>query len=90
VSSEARELLRSSSREDASSRLGRRADRLRERLGWAPGILNAEGEKPKWMRWRTFERLTEQHDQLVAQSILALASRVGLFRSFIQQEPRQV
>jgi len=84
------QLAYASSREGASSRLGRRADRLRERLGWAPGILNAEGEKPKWMRWRTFERLTEQHDQLVAQSMQALASRVGLFRSFIQQEPRQV
>ena len=76
-------LAYASSREDGSDRLARRADRLRERLGWAPGILNAEGEKPKWMRWRTFERLTEQHAEPVAQSMLELASRVGLFREFI-------
>jgi len=42
-----------SSREDAGDRAARRrAERLRARLGWEPGILNGEGGKPKWMRWR--------------------------------------
>ena len=72
-------LAYASSREDMSDRTMRRADRLRERLGW--GIANGHGDKPKWMRWRTFERLTEQHDQLVAQSFSPLASRFGLLRS---------
>ena len=38
---------------------------------WLPGILNAASAKPKWMRWLTFERLTEQHDALVARSAAA-------------------
>ena len=42
-----------SSREDAGGRATMRADGLRERLGWEPGILNGEGGKPKWMRWRS-------------------------------------
>lgn len=29
--------------------------------GWAGlGTLNREGGKPKWMRWRTFERLAAE------------------------------
>jgi len=71
-------LAYASSREDMSDRTMRRADQLRERLGWPPGILNPNGDKPKWMRWRTFERLREQHDQLVARSMIGLACRLGL------------
>jgi hypothetical protein len=52
----------SSSRECAGDRAARRAERLRARLGWEPGILNGEGGKPKWMRWRTFERLAAEYD----------------------------
>ena len=44
------ELAYASSREEAGDRTIRRADRLRARLGWEPGILNGEGGKPKWMR----------------------------------------
>jgi hypothetical protein len=41
-------LVYASSREDAGDRATRRADRLRARLDWEPGILNGGGEKPKW------------------------------------------
>jgi hypothetical protein len=58
-----------SAREDVCDRAARRADRLRARLDWEPGILNGGGEKPKWMRWRTFERLAAKHDQLVMRSM---------------------
>jgi hypothetical protein len=58
-----------STRESVLDRATRRADRLRERLGWEPGILNGTGDKPKWMRWRTFQRLTTQHDRLLAVSL---------------------
>lgn len=50
-------LAYASTREDAMSRAMGRADKLRERLGWMPGILNAEGGKPKGMHWRTYWRL---------------------------------
>ncbi len=72
------QLAYASSREDISGRTMRQADRLRERLGWRPGIANGHGDKPKWMRWQTFERLTDQHDQLVTQSMAGWASRLGL------------
>ncbi len=50
-------------RESEQDRTIRRAERIRERLGWEPGILNGIGwEKPKGMHWRTFERLRIEHD----------------------------
>jgi hypothetical protein len=57
--------------EDAASRAIRRADRLRDRLGWQSGIINPAGGKPKWMRWRTFDRLVVQHEEHVARSVRA-------------------
>ena len=58
-----------SSREDAGDRAARRrAERLRARLGWEPGILNGEGGKPKWMRWR-------------GRSVQAVALKFGLLVS---------
>ncbi len=49
----------------------------------APGLgtwnhENPDGEKPKWMRWRTFDRLVEQHGQLVGRSMNALVAKLGL------------
>jgi hypothetical protein len=71
-------LAYASSREDAGARSTRRADRLRARLGWEPGILNGEGSKPKWMRWRTFERLCVEHDALVRESLAKMTQRFGI------------
>ena len=72
-------LAYASSREDAGDRATRRADRIRALLGWEPGILNGEGCKPKWMRWRTFDRLSAKHNQLVEQSMLGVALKFGFF-----------
>jgi hypothetical protein len=46
--------------------------------------LNGEGDKPKWMRWRTFERLAAKHDQLVGRSIQAMMLKLGGFRGFLE------
>jgi hypothetical protein len=43
-----------------------------------PGILNGEGGKPKWMRWRTFERLAAEHDAFVGASLATMAQRFGI------------
>ena len=75
------QLAYASSREDAGGRATRRADRLRARLGWEPGILNGNGGKPKWMRWRTFDRLIAKHDQLVGRSMQAVALKFELLGS---------
>ena len=55
----------SSTREGAGDRATRRADDIRASLGWKPGVLNGMGSKPKWMRWRTFDRLVGEHDDAV-------------------------
>lgn len=67
-----------SQRETDDDRAARRADRIRERLGWEPGILNGSGLKPKGMHWRTFERLTAEHDAFVEESLAGMARRFGI------------
>lgn len=70
-------LAYASAREDAGDRAARKADRLRERLDWEPGILNGRGSKRKWMRWRTFWKLSGEHDRLVQHSLQAMAAKFG-------------
>ena len=67
-----------SQRETNDDRAARRADRIRKRLGWEPGILNGNGLKPKGMHWRTFERLTAEHDNFVQESLAGIARRFGI------------
>lgn len=43
-----------SQNETATHRTLRKAEKIRERLGWEPGIGSPWGEKPKWMHSRTF------------------------------------
>ena len=71
-------LAYASTREDAGDRAARRADRIRERLGWDAGFLNGKGPKPRWMRWPTFHRLEREHDRLVSRSIGAIAHKFRL------------
>jgi len=46
--------------------------------GLACGIANPEGSKPKGMHWRTFERLTEEHDAFVQVSLAETVRRFKL------------
>jgi len=71
-------LVYSCQREDANYRALRRSDRIRDRLGWPAGIANPDGGKPKGMHWRTFERLTEEHDAFVQVSLAATVKRFRL------------
>ncbi|MEA3275952.1 MAG: hypothetical protein U9Q81_11800 [Pseudomonadota bacterium] len=70
------QLAYTSQRETYDDRSARRADRIREKLGWEPGILNGDGWKPKGMHWNTFERLTAQHDAFVTVSLAGMAARL--------------
>lgn len=65
-------------RETDDDRAMRRADTIRRRLGWVAGIANAEGDKPKGMHWRTFERLKAEHDAFANASWAGMAERLGL------------
>jgi hypothetical protein len=69
-------------RESADDRATRRVDKIRERLGWEPGIMYGSGRKPKGMHWRTFERLEAQHDDFVAVSLGPTAVRLRLLERF--------
>lgn len=69
-----------SQRETRDGRARSRADRIRERLRWEPGILNGGGLKPKGLHWRTFERLSAEHDAFVEQSLAGMALRFGFKR----------
>ena len=65
-------------READDDRATRRADRIRRRLDWEPGILNGNGWKPKGMHWRTFERLQVKHDAYVNAALACMAVKLGL------------
>jgi len=65
-------------RETGYNRMARRANKLRDKLGWEPGFLNGNGGKPKGMHWSTFERLTAQHDAFVQASLAKIAARYRL------------
>ena len=67
-----------SQRETGYYRMARRADRIREKLGWEPGILNDSEWKPKGMHWKTFERLTAQHDAFAQVSLAETAQKLNL------------
>jgi hypothetical protein len=69
-----------SQREDDGDRAARRADTIRDRLAWQPGILHGDGFKPKGMHWRTFERLRAAHDAHVRVALAGMAEKLGLVR----------
>lgn len=65
-------------RERVDERAMRRADTIRQRLGWGAGIANPEGGRPKGMHWRTFDRLKAEYDAFANVSLEGLADRLGL------------
>lgn len=72
------DLAYASQREVGYDRSARRANKIRDRLGWEPGILNGEGNKPKGMHWRTFERLYAEHHDLVNSSLAGIMQRCNM------------
>lgn len=64
-----------SQRETADDRAARKADKIRDKLNWEPGILNGNGWKPKGMHWRTFEKLQAEHDRHTQQAFAGIMAR---------------
>lgn len=63
-------------RERHDERATRRANKLRTRLNWMPGLLNKEGSKPQGMHWRTFQRLRMQCAHFTEKSLVGAAMRL--------------
>ncbi len=74
-----------SQREADDDRSTRRADTIRRRLDWEPGILNGNGLKPKGMHWASFERLQREHDIHVNAALAGMAARFGLLQGQLGQ-----
>lgn len=70
-------------REASDDRTMRRADAIRQRLGWKAGIANPIGEKPKGMHWRTFERLLRDYNRHATASWEGTAKRLGMLNRFL-------
>lgn len=67
-----------SQRETVDDRAARRADTIRRRLNWEPGILNGNAGKPKGMHHRTYDRLLTSHDRHLKLCIAAHRLRMVL------------
>ena len=65
-------------RETPNDRCIRRADKLRDRLGWVAGIVHGTGDKPKGMHWQTFWRMQASHDAHVMQALAGTSAKLGL------------
>lgn len=64
-------------REVSYDRAARRADKIRERLGWEPGIFNGNGGRPRGMHWTTFQRLANAHDAFAQRSFYDMSKLFG-------------
>ena len=79
------QLAYESQREAAYDRAARKADKIREKLDWPGGILNGSGwGKPKGMHWKTFHRLSAEHDALISQCFNGMASKFNLVGESIE------
>jgi len=52
-------------------------DRINRKFHKLEAKLGEDGEKPKWMRWRTFERICERLDVADAAWGLMVLARLG-------------
>ena len=66
-----------SQRETPLDRAYRRANNLRDRLGWIPGVIHGAGDKPKGMHWRTFWRMQAGHDANAMQALGGMRVKLG-------------
>ncbi len=74
-----------SERENSTYRLYRKADKIRNRLGWGAGIALPDGVKPKGMHWKTFDRLKAKHDATAQRVFGATAQWCAKITSRLQR-----
>ena len=67
------DLAYESTREVLVQRQLNRLNEIHRRLGWPPGLSNFRGERPKWMRWKTFVYLIAESlhaERVVIQTLM--------------------
>ncbi len=67
-----------STREGKAQRAGRRAEKIRARLKWRPGILWGVDRKPPGMHWDTFFKLAGQAAELTSLALAPTLRRLGI------------
>lgn len=70
-------LAYSSQREDRIDRNLRRTRKIKRKLGGREGSINSSPDKPKRMRWQTYERLTAEANAALFQAMRAVLDKVG-------------
>jgi hypothetical protein len=75
-------LAYSSTREGKAQRAGRRAEKIRARLKWQPGIAYGMDEKPRHMHWITFYRLAAQAAELATVALEGSLRELGIKRDW--------
>ncbi len=69
-----------SENENSRDRATRRADKLRDRLQWPPGIFEGSGwGKPKHMHHATYQRLVAEYEQREAVALGAVKDWLGRY-----------
>ena len=63
-----------SQREDAHARACRRARRVRSKIGGSVNLSDRLPHKPKWMRWRTYERHRAACDDAGQRAVMQIAA----------------
>ena len=66
-------------------RASTKANKLRKRLGWQAGILNGDGNKPKGMHWKTYQRLKSERDALVQVSFRDIGRKLGILHKLLEK-----
>jgi hypothetical protein len=76
-------------RETVEDRVARRANTIKRKLGWKPGVLNPVGGKPKGMHWKTFDRMRARHDALAGKVLASLAAELGMINGRLEASTSQ-
>ncbi|CAA9890375.1 conserved hypothetical protein [Candidatus Methylobacter favarea] len=72
------QLVYKSQRETVDDRAARRANKIRAKLNWEPGILNGNGWKPKGMHWLTYDHLVATHENYSNQLLMGITAKLGI------------
>ncbi|MGZ8982775.1 MAG: hypothetical protein ACXW11_02330 [Methylotenera sp.] len=75
------QLAYASQRANADDRATRQADKIRNRLGWVPGIFYGHGIKPKGMHWKAYQRLVFEYDSLVNIILAGMQKQLQMMRA---------